>query len=162
LEESRSCYHDNKGALLDKSINIADKVTQLSLASNVISKYTAFVAIEKRNDSTEGTMKIRKMEMSDFLTTPTIPQPVPVMAQNTRSRSSGRGGRGGSKLKSSQQQSQVTHYAQPQFEQSELSNFLLLNAMPESMNNSYSLENENLSEKRKKKRKSQKPKNVAK
>ncbi len=70
MEESRSNYHNNKGQLLDSKINIEKKITELSISSKVISKYTAFVAVEKRNDATEGNMKLRKMEMQDNLTAP--------------------------------------------------------------------------------------------
>jgi hypothetical protein len=52
-------------------MKIKDKIIDLSISSKVISKYTAFVAVEKRDDVTDGTMKLRKMEISDFLTTPT-------------------------------------------------------------------------------------------
>ena len=56
--------------MLDKNFSVKDKITQLSISSKVISKYTAFVAVEKREEGTEGTMQLRKMEMTDYLTTP--------------------------------------------------------------------------------------------
>lgn len=42
-----------KGQLI-KKIDVEKKITEISIASKVISKYTAFVAVEKREDATEG------------------------------------------------------------------------------------------------------------
>ncbi len=64
LQEGRSYMHDEKThALLakHKPDDLKAQLIALSTASGVLSRHTAFVAVEKRTDATEGDMKLRKI-----------------------------------------------------------------------------------------------------
>jgi hypothetical protein len=52
--------HDSEGRVKQGKDVVAEMV-KISLASGVLSKHTAFVAVEERDEATEGTMKVRKI-----------------------------------------------------------------------------------------------------
>jgi hypothetical protein len=55
--------HDKEGAVKAGKDVVAEMV-RVSLASGVLSKHTAFVAVEERDEATEGTMKVRKIPIT--------------------------------------------------------------------------------------------------
>ncbi len=59
LQDSRSYMHSDKGDLLSKykQKQVDDKIIEISLKHQVMSKLTAFVAVEKRKEATVGTMQ---------------------------------------------------------------------------------------------------------
>eukprot|EP01113_Clastostelium_recurvatum_P011179 TRINITY_DN1563_c2_g1_i5.p1 TRINITY_DN1563_c2_g1~~TRINITY_DN1563_c2_g1_i5.p1 ORF type:complete len:1057 (+),score=336.60 TRINITY_DN1563_c2_g1_i5:93-3173(+) len=60
LEEGRSCLHDNDGRPVGgKDINA--EIIRTSIESQILSKLTAFVAVEKRETPTEGTLQVREV-----------------------------------------------------------------------------------------------------
>jgi len=62
FESGRSYLHDENGAV-KAGANITKEITDLSLKNQVLSKYTAFVAVEQRTDAVEGAMKIRNISI---------------------------------------------------------------------------------------------------
>jgi len=67
LEEGRSCHHSPEGKFILKGKTVEEEIISLSIKSGIISSYTAFIAIEKRQDSVEGEMKLRKISIDDIL-----------------------------------------------------------------------------------------------
>lgn len=63
LVDGRSYFHDPKGNPVPGK-NIDQEMLRLSLDYGVLSKRTAFVAIEEREQATEGTMQIRKIPIT--------------------------------------------------------------------------------------------------
>lgn len=77
LEEGRSYLHDNSGNLLSGKLkeDVVKEIVRLSTryikiisqhlitSQSILSKHTAFVAIEKRDEATEGTMQIVNIPM---------------------------------------------------------------------------------------------------
>jgi hypothetical protein len=49
-------------------------MVRVSLASGVLSKQTAFVAVEEREEATEGTMKVRRIPVTFEKAAPQRPQ----------------------------------------------------------------------------------------
>lgn len=73
LEEQRSYLHDDKGILIKASNNeLKQKIIEISIRHQIMSKHTAFVAVEKREEATEGEMKLRKMEIKDMSDGPKV------------------------------------------------------------------------------------------
>jgi hypothetical protein len=44
--------------------DVVAEAVRISLESGVLSKHTAFVAVEERDEATEGTMKVRKIPIT--------------------------------------------------------------------------------------------------
>jgi hypothetical protein len=63
LAEGRSYFHSPKGDLVPGR-NVASEAIRLSLEHGVMSKLTAFVAVEEREDPTEGSMQLRKIPVT--------------------------------------------------------------------------------------------------
>eukprot|EP01114_Cavostelium_apophysatum_P011558 TRINITY_DN2587_c0_g1_i1.p1 TRINITY_DN2587_c0_g1~~TRINITY_DN2587_c0_g1_i1.p1 ORF type:complete len:806 (-),score=163.68 TRINITY_DN2587_c0_g1_i1:1733-4150(-) len=65
LEDKRSYLHDDAGNLLPSktSKEVDDQILQLSTTYNILSKLTSFVAVEKREEATEGTLQLREMSL---------------------------------------------------------------------------------------------------
>ena len=59
LETNRSYMHDTKGKLICKykEDNVKKEIIDLSLSSGIISKYTSFVAVEERDETSGEVMK---------------------------------------------------------------------------------------------------------
>lgn len=60
LEEGRSYIHTETGSVKPGK-DVAAEAVRISLDSGILCKHTAFVAVEERDEATEGTMKVRKI-----------------------------------------------------------------------------------------------------
>jgi len=71
-ENNRSMFHDSDGKLLTKysQTNVDKEIIRISSTYGVISKLTAFVAVETRDDATVGEMKLRKITMDKSAPSP--------------------------------------------------------------------------------------------
>jgi len=66
LEEGRSYLHDVNGVIVKgTSSTVNQKIIETSIRYQIMSKKTAFVAVEKREETSQGEMKLRKMEFQD-------------------------------------------------------------------------------------------------
>jgi len=63
LEEGRSYFHDENGKLLNfkSQDDVKAEIIKLSTSYSVLSVYTAFIAVEKRDNATEVEMVLRKV-----------------------------------------------------------------------------------------------------
>ena len=113
LEESRSSMHEKGGTLKSgkSATDVKRKITEISIKFNVLSKETAFVAVEEREDATEGTMSHRKFGIdisapkppppgglsssSSYSATPLTSSAVPLRQSNSSDRSRSVPGGGG-------------------------------------------------------------------
>eukprot|EP01114_Cavostelium_apophysatum_P024203 TRINITY_DN940_c0_g1_i3.p1 TRINITY_DN940_c0_g1~~TRINITY_DN940_c0_g1_i3.p1 ORF type:complete len:876 (-),score=276.34 TRINITY_DN940_c0_g1_i3:53-2680(-) len=75
LELSRSFMHDAQGELIKgkTSSDVKNESVKVSTTYGVLSTYTAFVAVEKREDATEGEMKLRKIKVEKAVVEPQPP-----------------------------------------------------------------------------------------
>lgn len=62
LEEGQSYIHTNSG-VVKYNRDAVQEAVRISIESGVLSKHTAFVAVEERDEATEGIMKARKMSL---------------------------------------------------------------------------------------------------
>lgn len=71
LAECRSYFHNPKGEVVPGK-NVTQEAVRLSVEHGVMSKLTAFVAVEEREEITEGSMQLRKVpitfeKMTDYI-----------------------------------------------------------------------------------------------
>jgi hypothetical protein len=62
FDEGNSYLHDGTGAVVTGKTadDVKREVVRLSTTYGILTKYTALVAVEERDEATEGTMKLRK------------------------------------------------------------------------------------------------------
>eukprot|EP01113_Clastostelium_recurvatum_P026748 TRINITY_DN3212_c0_g1_i2.p1 TRINITY_DN3212_c0_g1~~TRINITY_DN3212_c0_g1_i2.p1 ORF type:complete len:921 (-),score=240.09 TRINITY_DN3212_c0_g1_i2:11-2773(-) len=100
LEDGRSFMHDDQGNVRGGQDPNAE-ILRLSIGSQILSKLTAFVAVEKRDTPTEGTMQQRQMtapreQQSPMkLQKPASPRGAVALGGRGRGVSGGSGGGGG-------------------------------------------------------------------
>eukprot|EP01114_Cavostelium_apophysatum_P014046 TRINITY_DN3539_c0_g1_i1.p1 TRINITY_DN3539_c0_g1~~TRINITY_DN3539_c0_g1_i1.p1 ORF type:complete len:886 (+),score=216.32 TRINITY_DN3539_c0_g1_i1:162-2819(+) len=82
LEDKRSFLHDNNGDLTEGKSpdDVKNEVVRLSTTYGILSTYTAFVAVERRKDATEGDMTLRPVN----IVTPNRAPPVRPRGRPTR------------------------------------------------------------------------------
>lgn len=54
---------------------VVGEAVRISLESGILSKHTAFVAVEERDEATEGTMKVRKITIEKGIGLPSTQAP---------------------------------------------------------------------------------------
>eukprot|EP01113_Clastostelium_recurvatum_P026749 TRINITY_DN3212_c0_g1_i3.p1 TRINITY_DN3212_c0_g1~~TRINITY_DN3212_c0_g1_i3.p1 ORF type:complete len:918 (-),score=245.79 TRINITY_DN3212_c0_g1_i3:11-2764(-) len=92
LEDGRSFMHDDQGNVRGGQDPNAE-ILRLSIASQILSKLTAFVAVEKRDTPTEGT--IQQRHMSAPRERQSLPEKPQKQSQSPRGAVALGGGRGG-------------------------------------------------------------------
>jgi uncharacterized protein YegL len=102
LEEGRSYLHDNKGNLLTAKTDVKKRIIELSVKHSLMSKYTSFVAVEKRKDAVQKEMKLRRIAPAStqprLMATASLAPPSS-MPSSSQSRSGGGSGPMKKKLK---------------------------------------------------------------
>lgn len=102
LEEGRSYRHNVEGNLkVGTQETLKKEIIDLSVKNCILSKYTAFVAIEKRSEAIEGQMKIRKLAVDLSELQPTSKYSVGGSFGGRGGNFMARGGRGGPVRKAS-------------------------------------------------------------
>jgi hypothetical protein len=67
LEQKKSYLHDQTGKIINGDIRtVLQKIVDISLKNQIMSKYTAFLAVETRSEKTQGNLLLRKMEIKDL------------------------------------------------------------------------------------------------
>ncbi|ELR24559.1 von Willebrand factor type A domain containing protein [Acanthamoeba castellanii str. Neff] len=76
IDDGRSYLHDAAGNVKSGGqAGLVAEAVRISLASGVLCKHTAFVAVEEREDATESTMQVRKIPIT-FEKAPPPPSPL--------------------------------------------------------------------------------------
>lgn len=100
VQDKRSYLHDEKGKLQAKykESDVRAEIVSISTRTGIVSPYTAFVAVEKRKEATQGDMQVRKIEIQKQQAQQS-PQPNKPGGAPTwgGARGGGGGGRGGAR-----------------------------------------------------------------